>query len=277
MRPGRIDVFATWTDLTIRVKVFDNGVWGEEWTSLGGAAASPPVSCSYRFNNNNVAMVGVDHAVYHKYVNDGNTWGPTLSGEWEEQGGLAWSSVDTGCAGSQPQGMYFLRFNTSQGWDSDWSGGEGNYRGHPTVVTTPIRTDYFGMEVRLVGRDLGVTLYATGWTQQNGMENRVSLGGNSRSVAAAFATGPNRLDVLVVGNDTRLKHRVRVGGNWGTEWEDLGGYFISAPKPIVLNDTAVAVFGIGLNGSVIHGVFLNAMQGLDWGAGTWYDDGGDMA
>ncbi|KAK4455218.1 hypothetical protein QBC34DRAFT_288677, partial [Podospora aff. communis PSN243] len=300
MRPGRIDVFAIGTDQTTRVKTLRNGVWDKEWISLGGAAASPPATCSYGIDNNNVVMVGTDHGVYHKYLNDGNTWGPTIGGEWEEQRGLAWSSADTGCAVTVggvrryeivmfggavgmpqeaellPRGMYFMRFNTSHGWDGSWSGGEGNYRGNPTMVATANRTDSFGLEVQPIGTELSVPLYVTGWTQQGGLEARVSLGGNSRSVAAAYATGFNRLDVFVVGNDTRLKHRVRLGGDWGADWEDLGGSFSSAPQPVVLNDTAVAVFGVGTDGSVIHGVFLTTTEST-WGQGQWYSDGGNMS
>jgi hypothetical protein len=85
-------------------------------------------------------MVGSDHAMYHKYVNEGNTWAPTVGGEWEEQrGGLAWSSVKTGYimtaggvrryetvmfgravglpqqAESLSRGIFFTRFNTRYG------------------------------------------------------------------------------------------------------------------------------------------------------------------
>jgi len=290
MRPGRIDVFGIWTDSTTRVKTFKDGVWDVEWTSLGGVCGSPPVTCSYGTDNNNVVIVGSDHAVYHKYLNNGNNWGPSLGGEWEEQNGWVSSSADVGCAisaggvvrfeivaygkGATPEtaethGMFFMRFNSSHKWDSDWSGGLGSFRGDPTIVASSDRTDYFG-----IGTDSAV--YTASWTQPDGMSTLMSLGGDSQSAVAAYATGL-RLDVLVVGNDTRLKHLARIDGSWGRAWEDLGGYFNSAPKPVVLNDTAVAVFGMGPDGSVIHGVFSTDAAAWEWGQGLWYSDEGHMS
>jgi hypothetical protein len=78
----------------------------------------------------------------------------------------------------------------------------------------------------------------------------------------------DRLDVLAVGNDTRL--RTRIDGDWGTQWEALGGYINSLPKLVVLNDTAVAVFGIELNGSLVHGLFPET-TGREWGQERRYN------
>jgi len=285
MRDGRVDVFGVWNDQTARFKTFQNGVWETEWTNLGGDFSSPPSACGLVRDNMNVIAVGEDHAVYHKYASDGNTWGPSLAGDWESQGGLVSSSTDIGCAavsdkvqrfdivayGQGPShGMFFKTWNSTSGWQ-EWAGGKGGYKGDPTLVSTPGRVDYFG-----IGEDGAV--WTTGWTSSGGYTEALSLGGTFESAVSALAVdSKSRLDVLAVGNDTRLKHKGRSHGLWGTEWEDLGGSFQSAPKVVLLNSTSVGVFGIGPNGVVIHSTF-NLGTGYYWGGeGQWYSDGGSMA
>jgi hypothetical protein len=285
MRDGRVDVLGVWEDLSTRILTFQNGVWETEWTSLGGDSSSPPSSCGLVRNQLNVIHVGPDNALYHKNATDGNTWGPSLAGKWDQLAGSVSSSLDVGCAavssnlqrfdivayGPAPEhAMFFKRWNTTGGWQ-DWAGGKGSYKGDPTVVSTPERVDYFG-----IGADNAV--WTTGWTSSTGYSEPLSLGGSFQSAVSGIAIdAKSRLDILAVGNDTRLKHRGRSHGLWGTEWEDLGGSFNSAPKVVLLNSTSVGVFGVGLNGEMIHSTFTLG-TGYYWGGeGQWYSDGGSMA
>lgn len=289
MREGRVDVFGIWDDQTTRLKTFQNGVWETEWTSLGGGnSSSPPAACSAVRDNVNVIYVGSDHAIYHKNATDGNSWAPSLAGNWEALGGSVYSSIDVGCAtgsdkiqrmdivGFGGQGsdrkMYFKRWNSTGRWQ-EWVGGKGpaQFKGNPTLVSTPERVDYFG-----VGEDGGV--WTVEWTSANGYSEPLNLGGSFQSaVSAVVIDSKSRLDIVAVGNDKRLKHRGRSHGLWGTEWEDLGGSFNSAPKVVLLNSTSVGVFGIGPDGAVIHSTFTLG-TGYYWGGeGQWYSDGGAMA
>jgi len=166
--------------------------------------------------------------------------------------------------------MFFKRWNSTDGWEREWSGGKGSFKGNPTIVSTPKEVNYFG-----VGED--GTMWVTSWTSAGGYKEPVSLlGGGFLSSPTAVATeSMSRLDVLAIGSDTRLRHLSRLHGLWGTQWEDLGGVFNSAPKVIVLNSTSVGVFGVGPNGTIIHSTF-NLGTGYLWGAGQWYSDGGSM-
>lgn len=243
-----------------------------------------------------MVVVGADHAVHHKYVNGGVNWGPSLEGEWEEQYGWVGSNVDIGCAvtsddvkrfdmvgygrgdnnGTSPsstgevEGIMFKRFNTTHNWDRRWSVVPGKFRGDPTVVASPTGMDYFGLEDSLAA-------YHIAWTQEGGVKPLVSLGGKFQSAVAGLYTNQGkRLVIFVVDTDARLRARWRINGQWGGEWEDLGGFFNSAPKPVVLNETALAVFGVGPRGNMIHGVFTMGSGG-GLGEGRWFSDGGSFA
>ncbi|KAK0644441.1 hypothetical protein B0T16DRAFT_417678 [Cercophora newfieldiana] len=120
-------------------------------------------------------------------------------------------------------------------------------------------------------------MWHRGWSEETGFWNGTSLGGRFVSVAAAFSTGTSRLDVLAVGTDGTLRHKARVDDVWGA-WEDLGGFFNSAPKVVrpVGMDGRVVVFGVGPGGAIIHAVYALGDKPL-WGAQQWYSDGGVMS
>ncbi|KAM7209274.1 hypothetical protein V8F06_014881 [Rhypophila decipiens] len=300
MRDGRVDVFAVWNDHTTRFKTFQNGVWESEWTSLAGICTSPPVACARDIDNTEVVLVGSDRQVYHKYAKNGNTWGPSLSGDWQLLEGVVSSSVDIGCTtGTRAyqridlvaytvkggnEGMLSVNtWNDNDGW-SKWVGGGGPilYKGDPTVVVTADRTDYFG-----VGSESGAIyttlLNRTSWTTDSNQTavppfSSMSLDGAFQSVVTAVTTDDTPwLDILAVGTDNRLKHKARShDGTWSPKWDDLGGHLNSAPKAVVLNATAVAVFAIGPNGTIIHSVFAIRTGLASWEPGQWYSDGGSM-
>lgn len=244
---------------------------------------------------NIVAIQKDDHSVRQKWQDDGRTYGPiSLEEEWSNIGGKfsSVSAPDIGCAEviegalvrfdmvayrkvDRGFGMFFRQYNsTPAAWDDAWTPGEGEYRGDPTVVSTLDGAQYFG-----IGVDMAV--WITKWTYSDGYAPALSIRGKFQSVVSALATkssssSTSRMDVLAVGTDARLKHKAWIGGTWGTEWEDLGGYFDSSPKAVRLGDGIVVVFGIGPNGIVIHATF-EIGTGYFWGLGEWYADGGQIS
>ena len=292
---GRVDVFAVWAeDRSMRFKTFQNGIWSIEWASLGGNSVAPPVVCGFHEGNINVVTINQDdHNVHQKHSRDGYTFGP-ISQESDEWNILAapfssGSSPDFGCSPTSDHkvlrhnavaygkgdsdtgsGIYFLKYNKTANWDKEWTRGQGEYRGDPVLVSTIDRSDFFG-----VGVDMAI--WYTNWTNAGGYSSAVSLGGEFQSVVSAFITAPSsRVHVLAVGTDGRLKHKTCIGGNWATEWEDLGGHFNSSPKAVQLSGRTVAVFGIGPDGGVIHSTF-EVGAGYTWGSGQWYADGGQIS
>ncbi|KAK5655356.1 hypothetical protein OQA88_5923 [Cercophora sp. LCS_1] len=287
IREGRVDVYGVWSaDRTARSKTFQNGVWDEDWTNFGGNCGAPPAVCSLYAGNINLVIVDSDHAVLRKNTSDGHSWEPGVD-KWNSLGGSVGTSVDIACTsttvggmrldlaafaqGSTP-GMFSKRWTSSSAaWEKDWGHGWGLMKGDPTVVSTERQVDYLG-----VGLDEAV--WVRSWTEADGYVKEVNLGGKFQSAVSAFATGGSRLDIFAVGTDARLKHLARMHGVWGTAWEDLGGYFHSAPKAVVTDvpTGSVSVFGIGPNGAIIHANFMVG-AGYNWGTQPWYSDGGQIS
>jgi hypothetical protein len=66
-------VFARGADFTLRHRRNANGVWSDDWQSLGGSLASPPVAVSWGLNRMDVFAVG--------------TWDSEIWSDWESLGG----------------------------------------------------------------------------------------------------------------------------------------------------------------------------------------------
>jgi len=290
IRQGRADVFAVSTSGATMFKTYQNGAWDEVWTSIGGSASSPPAVCSLFDGNLNVVVVDSNKNVLRKNNTEGRGWEPA-GDKWDSMGGPVGSNLDIACAnsvndggfridmvalgtGSTP-GMISKRWNASTStWEKDWGHGFGQLKGSPTVVSQNGKVDYLG--IGLDGK-----LYWRSWTKLDGYTKEQDLGGTVavtlQSAVSAFATGDSRLDVFAVGTDSRLKHLTRLQGIWDTKWEDLGGYFHSAPKVVVTDvpKGEVSVFGVGPGGKIIHANF-NVGAGWEWGTQQWYSDDGKM-
>ncbi|KAK0652652.1 hypothetical protein B0T16DRAFT_347057 [Cercophora newfieldiana] len=290
IRENRVDVYAVATGGAVMFKTYQNNVWDETWTSLGGGLSGPPAVCS--LYDGNINLIGVDGSrnVLKKNGTDGRTWEPT-GDKWDSLGGPVSGNVDIACtnaltggmridvvalgSGNTP-GMVSKRWNgTTSSWEKDFGHSFGALKGAPTVVSSNAGVDYFGVGVD--GK-----LWWRGWTQAKGYSEPQDLGGTVavtlQSAISAFATGEARLDVLAVGTDSRLKHLTRLSGIWSTAWEDLGGFFHSAPKAVVTDvpTGAVSVFGVGPGGKIIHANFFVG-AGWAWGKQQWYSDDGSMS
>lgn len=62
------------------------------------------------------------------------------------------------------------------------------------------------------------------------------------SAVAAVVTGEGekRIDVVAVGTDARVWHKVKIGPTLGGPWESLGEWFNSAPRAVVAGEGAGA-------------------------------------
>lgn len=280
---GRVDVFAVWKDQSMRTKSFQNGSWNS-WINLGGYCVTPPSVCSWGVGKWSVFVLSRDRALYHKWYDGG--WLPSQTGDWEYLNGWVSSSPVCACGGNNtvgvalyggvsgltpndPYPIYYKRYNDMT-W-SNWEGGQGNFRGDPTAVALgPERTDYFG-----IGSDKA--MYHQTWLLTSGYSSVESLGGGPfESTPFVLATSTYRIDVLSVGSDGRLKHKALIGSSWSRDWEDLGGSFIGAPVAVSTDSGQISVFGIGPNGTVIHGTF-NGTDEFSWGGGAWFLDGGSVS
>ena len=273
----------------MRQKTYTDGEWDPEWRVVGGTCLTPPVVCSVERDNMNVVLLGTNHAVVNKNTSDGKSWEPAPAADWKDLGGWAASSPDIDCTTNSKgvrrldvvmyggmgdnvaHGMFYRRWNSTGGWDAGWTTeGWGDFKGDPVVVSGGGYAAYLG-----IAKEDGA-MWHRGWNEGTGFWNGQSLGGKFESVPAAFATGTLRLDVLAVGTNGTLRHKARVDDVWG-QWEDLGGFFNSAPKvvrPVMMEGRAV-VFGVGPGGAIIHAMFVVGDKHL-WGAQQWYSDGGVM-
>nr|RBQ84436.1 hypothetical protein FVER53263_21071 [Fusarium verticillioides] len=261
IREGRIDVFAVDESQGVQFKSFQNGEWPDEWTTLYGSCSSQPSSTTFGIDKLSLVCVNADHRLQLKYYK--GRWGPSIS-DWEDLGSGWLSSTPALDSGSQDQvhivaygiagakiknrqdvdySMIYKRYNTTD-WQ-DWEGGWGSFKGDPAIVAVAKnQVEYFGV-------DKDGAMWHNAWLAEKVVSPSTrrgtnlanlppeytdpeKLGGNFTSAPFAFATGNSRIDVLAVGIDGRLKHQARIGKTWAQDWEDLGGYFESAPLALTL-------------------------------------------
>ena len=236
--------------------------------------------CSLTSHGLHAVTLDDANGVYHKWADGGGVWKPALVDRWEKFGGYAASTVDVGCAegrmdlvayGRESDGGYGMTVKRGDGtvW-TGWEGAVGRFQGDPTVLVGLESSEFLG-----VGEDRGV-----GWREWKAGQGEVvggliDLGGQVMSTVAGVRTGEERVDIFAVGTDARLWHKARIGRTWGTEWENLGGHFNSAPKVTVTREGEIAVFGLGPNGTVIHALIKIGTE-YSWGDRQWFSDGGEM-
>jgi hypothetical protein len=88
---------------------------------------------------------------------------------------------------------------------------------------------------------------------------------------SASSWAPNRLDVFGLGNEFGMYHKAWNGSSWNSNWDSLGGRFVSSPTVASWGPNRLEVFGVGLDGSVYH-QFWN---GSSWGP-AWATLGGKL-
>ncbi|KAK3989379.1 hypothetical protein QBC44DRAFT_381592 [Cladorrhinum sp. PSN332] len=290
------------------------GTWDTEWINLRGGQHSPslpvgglsapPTVCSTSepgsgsgsgsgsSNSFDIWSRGTEGSLYHMH------WNSTAAQytSWMPETGFLSSAPFASCApgsgradvvlyggyNNLPYTVFVKRWDgtTFKSEEFEEITTEVKFVGDPTAVSlgsrsggiSSSRTDYFG-----VGRD-DLALYHFSWSEGMGYSPVRSLGGKLQSAPFALAVDgtAERVDVLVVGMDDRLKHKALVGSVWGTEWNDLGGSFSSAPSGFVTKEGRAVVYGLASNGSVFHASWT-VESGYKWTEGSgWVMDGGNV-
>ncbi|KAI8719945.1 hypothetical protein NCS52_00438300 [Fusarium sp. LHS14.1] len=280
IRKGRIDVFAVDESQEVRFKTFQEGKWANEWSTLYGSCSSQPSATSFGVDKLSLVCVDADHRPQLKYYK--GHWGPKDS-VWQDLGD--WLFNTPASASGALDRVDMVGYGVLEGQTGGW----GSFKGDPGIAAVANdQIEYFGI-------DRNGAMWHNAWlpterpasaSVRHGTNltnlppeytDPENLGGNFTSAPFAFATSKLRLDVLAVAIDGRLKHQSRIGKSWAGDWEDLGGHFESAPLVLTLgNASNVYVFGLGPNGTVIHGSFVNG-KSQDWGQGNWFIDEGEMA
>ncbi|KAK4670036.1 uncharacterized protein QC763_208200 [Podospora pseudopauciseta] len=271
-----VDVFVYAKNNTIQTKRFYNGKWNDTWTELGKAITSPPYAVACGDSQMDVAIRGTDGGLYRIYYKPYAGW----SG-WESHGGGLSSYPVIGC-GPGPWRMAVLGFRgTAQPlftttWLGAWTGwveAGGDFRGQLAIASRTVEESFvFGITVNR-------TMEYYNWTKTGDAEtnNLVDLGGSFQSTPVVYVSGPDRLDVLAVGRDDRLKHKALIKQKWAEEWQDLGGAFNSTPAVVSLVRGKVSVYGLGVNGMLFHGTWKVGKE-FEWSGGPeWLADGGELS
>ncbi|KAK4164292.1 hypothetical protein QBC43DRAFT_317914 [Cladorrhinum sp. PSN259] len=134
-----------------------------------------------------------------------------------------WRLAVLGYKGSK-QPMYV---NTWFGSWTDWVEVGGDFRGSIEITS---RTSEESLVFEIAAN---FTMQYYNWTRTGESYNRLEdLGGNFQSTPVLVTTANDRLDVLAIGADDRLKHRALIGTTWAPEWQDLGGAFNSTPAVV---------------------------------------------
>jgi hypothetical protein len=95
-------------------------------------------------------------------------------------------------------------------------------------------------------------------------QKRKTNGEHMKIVAAAIDSwANNRLDILGIGSGNAMFHKSWSNGSWApsqTDWEAIGGLFISAPALVSWGSGRLDVFAVGMD---------NAMYHKSWPNGAW--------
>ncbi|KAK4172342.1 hypothetical protein QBC36DRAFT_294463 [Triangularia setosa] len=271
-----VDIFVYAKNNTIQTKRFYNGKWNDTWSELGKAITSPPYAIACGDQQMDVVIRGTSGGLHRIYYKPYAGWSA-----WESHGGGLSSYPIAGC-GPGPWRLAVLGYRgTAQPlftstWLGAWTGwveAGGDFRGQLAIASrTTEESLVFGVTVNR-------TMEYYNWTRTGGAETNklVDLGGSFQSTPVMFVAGADRLDVLAVGRDARLKHRALIGQKWAEEWQDLGGAFNSTPAVVSVVPGKVSVYGLGVNGTLFHGTWKVTKE-FEWGGGPdWLADGGELS
>lgn len=295
VRDGAIMVFGVWSlPQEVRVKTFREGRWSGTWDTLNSTSCSAQ---PYAFN------WGVDHVTVLCTQATGHVWWTRFKGSWASE----WSdrgsaSLGTPAASSgEPGAMVMVTYSKASDTGNyemifsryasewlDWEGNWGNFKGDPEILgRNATRYDFLGVArsdgsmwhlARISDRDNSTD--ADDGSRPAKLPSQYTtpyrLGGEWESTPVAVGFSDSRFDVLAVYKNDTLMHRASINDDWGSGWEDLGGYFNSAPA-VWVNGSSVVVFGLGPNGKMVHGVFEVDLDTASWGEGKWYNNGGNFS
>jgi subtilisin family serine protease len=237
----------------------DGGLWestlssapATPWIPLGGVLTSDPDASSWGTGRVDVFARGADFALWHRWSNDGQTWGP-----WEPLGGLLLSGP-TAVSRAFNRVDVFARGADNAVWTRSWTGTTWTaWSSLGGIVTSePDVSAWASNRMDLFVRGTDNALYHRFWNGVgwSGWEN---LGGFLTSGPGAVSWDGNRIDVAVRGGDNALYTRAWNGVTW-TGWARLGGVLTSSPDIAAPDVGQLVVLARGTD----HAIYRNSYGG----------------
>jgi hypothetical protein len=241
------------TRVTITLAGFAMAAYGAPnapFESLSGSILGHPVTVSWGSNRLDTFVVGSDHQLYHKAW-DGNRWLPSATG-YEPLGGIIRAGSSPGVT-SWGNGRLDVVMVGSDGhlYHKGWEGGRwlpsatgyeslgGDIRaGSSPAIVSWVKGR---LDIAVVGTDR--QLYHKAWDGSRWLPSPSGyepLGGLIRdgSSPSVAAWGPNRLDIVVVGDDRQVQRKTWDGNNWlpsASEFTPLGGTVRDGSSPNIVS------------------------------------------
>jgi hypothetical protein len=278
-----LSVFAIHSDLSTRTRMLSGDNWSG-WSNILGQANSALSVCNSKERMDVWVLGPKVGSVDHNFRGaDGNFYSPAADKNWDETitldqaiqgapGVVCRNSTfghDMVVYGKNDKSIKLSSFSTATVWTAYVNMG-GKFESHPVLLeTSDTRFDFFG-----VGTDSRLYHFAS---TDAGRTDLRPIGDGFQSVPSAAATGSDRIDVLIVGKDDMLKHRVMKGFDWVGEWEDLGAFAHSAPlvQSFGAQSRHVGLFVVGRNNE-INATVWTVDSGISWKGLVWSTVGGNF-
>ncbi|KAM7192605.1 hypothetical protein V8F20_008814 [Naviculisporaceae sp. PSN 640] len=274
------------------------------WQDLGGPVDSPLATCAINGTRGDFYAVGGRIFLHNMSHRNGTV---DMWKHPQQMGNATWDGGDDlgfnqtakpGVVCRQSEWVHDLVFYDEEGavrhgmWAWKVPGDHwtpyvnlgGKFKGDPTVIAAGAdRVDFFG-----VGEDK--SMYHWTWTEAGNHTKLENLGGSFHSTASAMATGLSspaeaapedvRIDVVALGTNDHVFHRVLRGTTWVSDWEDLGIEGNSAPTLVHYGDSSegperVGVFVVGYDNQV-HQATWEVTDEPSWKDLKWTSMGGAM-
>ena len=295
MSGTRVSVFAvTNPEHRVSMKTFTGSVANAStWKNLGGPVGTALAACTLNDTRHDLFAASGTDALHNLFT------GNQTADRWripEDWGNVGWERIvdfDVAIASSRPglacrQDRFYhdvivydptgaarhVTYTDQSFWSPSTRLG-GSFKGEPVLVAVRAdRFDFFG-----VGTDKA--LYYFTWTNAAGAGPMQNLGGSFESVPSAVVTGNldnPRIDVLALGTNHQLQHRVIQNSSPVSEWEDLGVFGNSAPLLVNLTNTTpqrVAAFVLGRGGE-LNQTMWTVSRDLSWKNLVWTSMGGNL-
>jgi hypothetical protein len=257
---GRLDVFTVRTDGAVAQRTWENGSW-TNWVSLSGVARSAPRAVTWQNGRIDVFVRGTDNAAYQKAWIPGSGW----TG-WVNLGGNFASEISAAPLGDgrldifgrDAQGRVSYRTWTSGGGWSSWI----QLPQATDAGLGPVWWEFGGPRLDVFGVNPGnlALLQGVHAAPYSAWSWSVADGSPLGSEVHATSPEPNRLDLVVRGNDGQIYKKEYVNNQWST-WYPLGGVGVSGPQGVWWNDGVTRrydVFVLGDNSEVHSRTWLDS-------------------
>ncbi|KAK4229597.1 hypothetical protein QBC38DRAFT_97171 [Podospora fimiseda] len=269
------------TDRVVQIKTFSSPTTSSQWESIGLLSQSSLSTCVLNSTRPDFWSTA-DMTVNHNFLEPENSFSPNAKdGDWpgsatfndklmgsarpgivcRQDGDYYHDLVVYGIDGGVRHSIY-----RKDRWLNPSNLG-GKFKGDPTVAQVGNgRFDFWG-----IGDEENQGMWYFSWSKEGGYTPLERLGGEWESVPGVIVTGSGgkeRIDVVALGRNDRLWHRVLKGNKWVEQWEDLGVFGNSAPLVVDLGGGRIGIYVVGVDGEVNQAVWSvseeTSWKGLIW-------------